>query len=95
MPGTQNDTGLPILSSGLCLHSFFPGFVHFLAGTLAFGPSVAGSLAVDMLSLRDAFAGSRGNSVLRRTGPSVSESERARSQGIFLTKARKLNSFSA
>lgn len=57
--------------------SFFPGFVHLLAGALAFGPGVAGSLVFGLLSVRDAldFGGSRGNSVLCRTGPSVCESE--------------------
>lgn len=78
--------------------SFFPGFVHLLAGILAFGPGVAGSLVFGMLSLRDAldFSGSRGTLVLCRIGPSVSASrERASSQGPSFTKARKLNSFSS
>lgn len=71
--------GCPFRAMGFAFTlSFFLRFVHLLAGILAFGPCVAGSLVFGMLSLRDAldFDGSRGNLVLRRTGPSVSESEK-------------------
>lgn len=65
--------------------SFFPGFVHLLAGVLAFVPCVAGSLVLGVLSLRDAldFSGSRGNLVLCGTGPSVSESEKGQGARAF------------
>lgn len=46
MPGThRSDAGLPVWGPGLGLvFAFFPGFVRFLAGILALGPAVAGSL---------------------------------------------------
>lgn len=67
------------------LPSFFPGFMHLLAGILVFGPCVAGSLVFGMLSLGDAldFSGSRGNLVLCRIGPSVSESEKGQAARAF------------
>lgn len=78
--------GCPFWAMGFAFTlSFFPGFVRLLAGILAFGPRVAGSLVFGMLSLRDAldFSGGRGNLVLCRTGPSMSESEKGQTARAF------------
>lgn len=74
------------------MFAFFPRFVHLLAGILALGPAVAGSLlsARRALEMPLTLVGA-GGTVLRGPGQ-VSESGKGQAARAFPTRARKRNS---